>query len=131
MVRIDSGLIEQVLLNLIDNAIRHTPETTQVSVSARMVGEAAEVEVRDDGPGLSDEALRHAFDRFFTGRAGTDSRRGLGLGLAICRSIVAAHGGTVRAENATTGGAVFTFTLPNATSVTDDDLTSFEMESDR
>ena len=72
-----------------------------------------EVSIADDGPGISDEAKAHLFDMFYTASQGkSDNRRGLGLGLSLCRSIVSAHGGTISVTDNGPHGSVFTFTLP-------------------
>jgi two-component system sensor histidine kinase KdpD len=112
LVKVDPALIEQVLVNLIDNAIRHTPAGSTVEIRTAEAGREVLFEVADNGPGLSDKALQHLFERFFTENPSTIERRGLGLGLAISKSIVEAHGGRIAAQNRETGGAVFRFHLP-------------------
>jgi len=109
LVPIDGALLEQVLLNLLENAAKHTPSGTPIEVRAMRDGEGVAVEVADRGPGLPPEELRRVFDKFHrvSTRAG-----GVGLGLAICDAIVRAHGGRIWAENRDDGGAVFRFTLP-------------------
>ena len=106
-----SDHLRQAIANLVANALRHTPAGTPIEVSARIAGGAATVAVRDHGGGLDDEALAHAFDRFWQAdpaRVGT----GAGLGLAIIAGIAAEHGGTATAANAPGGGALFTLRLP-------------------
>jgi two-component system sensor histidine kinase KdpD len=111
LVPLDSILIEQVLVNLLENAMQHTPPGTPIVLRARPVGAAVEVAVADRGPGLPPGAERHIFEKFY--RGGADSGRGnVGLGLAICKGMVEAHGGQIWAENGPQGGAVFRFTLP-------------------
>lgn len=113
LARMDARLISQVIINLINNAVKYTPKGSVIRVSARRKGAQVEVEVADNGPGLSDDVKSHAFEMFYTGsRKVADSKRSLGLGLALCRSIIGEHGGTIRAANRPEGGAVFTFTLP-------------------
>ena len=113
LVPVDGKLIEQVLVNLIDNAIKYTPEGTTIRISSRCDETAASFEVRDDGPGIDEKDIPHLFDRFFTkGESRADSRRGIGLGLSISKSIVTAHGGEIKAFNGHPNGAVFRFTLP-------------------
>jgi two-component system sensor histidine kinase KdpD len=113
LLNFDGVLIEQVLINLIDNAARYTPPGTAVDILASVEGEHAVVEVADRGPGLVPGEERHIFDKFVRGPAGTiQGRRGAGLGLAICRAIVEIHGGRIRAENRPGGGARFVFTMP-------------------
>ena len=112
---IDVRLIIQVLINLVNNAVKYTPEGSDITVSAEDVGEFVQIKIADDGAGIPDESKAKIFDMFFTGNnAGGDSRRGLGLGLALCKSIVLAHGGTISVTDNDPQGAVFTFTLPKA-----------------
>jgi two-component system OmpR family sensor kinase len=107
----DQDHLRQAIANLVANALRHTPAGTPIEVSARVIGDAATVAVRDHGGGLDDAALAHVFDRFWqadSARVGT----GAGLGLAIVAGIAAEHGGTAAAANASSGGALFTLRLP-------------------
>jgi len=111
----DRRRIEQVLTNLLNNAARHSPESSVILVSAALEGVHVAISVADDGVGVSSERLPYLFRRFF--RAETDQRDGVGagLGLAVCKGIVEAHGGRIRAESDGPGrGATFTFTLPAA-----------------
>ncbi len=113
LLHLDGVLVEQVLLNLLDNAARYTPPGTAVDILASVEGEHAVVEVADRGPGLAPGEERHIFDKFVRGAAATiQGRRGAGLGLAICRAIVQIHGGRIWAENRPGGGARFVFTMP-------------------
>ena len=107
--------VRQAIANLVANALTHTPAGTPIEVSARVAGGRARVTVRDHGPGLGDDALQHAFDRFW--RA-DPSRVGpkAGLGLSIVAAIAASHHGTATAANHPDGGAIFTIDLPPATS---------------
>ncbi len=112
-VPMDAQLILQVIINLVDNAFRHTREGSTVRVAYQAGDGIFSLTVSDDGGGIPKEALDQLFDLFFTsGKATGDKQRGMGLGLNICKSIVEAHGGTIRAENNAAGGASFTFTLP-------------------
>jgi signal transduction histidine kinase len=95
--------IERVVMNLLTNALKHTP--------AEQIGGVLRVTVDDDGHGLSAEESEHVFDHFFRGDAAR-STPGAGLGLAIAKGLVEAHGGTITANNNATGGAAFSFTLP-------------------
>jgi len=111
----DPRRLHQVILNLTTNAIQHAPEDGCVQVDVRLVDGHALLEVRDDGHGLPPEHLEHIFDRFY--RADTARARvagGAGLGLAISRVIVEAHGGSITAKNSPRGGAVFVVCLPVA-----------------
>jgi two-component system sensor histidine kinase KdpD len=107
----DGVFLEQVLVNLLDNALRHTPAGGLIEVSASVQDGAVLVEVGDNGPGLPPEDLDKVFEKFYRGHDRRESG-GAGLGLAICRGIVEAHGGRIWAENRPGGGALFRFTLP-------------------
>jgi signal transduction histidine kinase len=111
----DPGLIAHVLENLLGNAARHTPVGTQVQVTVRRVDGEVEVAVADDGPGIPEADLPHVLERFF--RGGTHETRtagGLGLGLALARQIVAAHGGELVVASRPGEGTRFSFRLPTA-----------------
>ena len=116
MVPMDAGLIEQVLTNLLDNAIKHTQVQDEIIVAFRKDEQSGQAvfTVSDHGTGILDEDLPKIFEMFYTTKgSGPDARRGIGLGLAICESIIRAHGGTITASNQKKGtGAVFEFTLP-------------------
>lgn len=112
-VKIDARLVMQVVINLVDNAIKYTPEGSEITIDTSREGTKAVVRVSDNGEGIPDEAKAHIFEMFYTaGAAITDSRRSLGLGLALCKSIVMAHGGDISVTNQIPRGTVFTFTLP-------------------
>ena len=112
LMHMDSGLIEQLIINLLENAIQHTPPGSTVRVGVQRERDMVVLAVEDDGPGLSTRALEHAFERFYTERSIPDGRRGLGLGLSICRSIAEAHGGAITAANLPRGGARLEVRLP-------------------
>lgn len=110
LLSVDPVLFEQVFVNLFENAIKHAGRETPIEVSARIEDKMLVVEVADRGPGLPIGTEHQVFEKFYRGpgvRAG-----GVGLGLSICRGIVAAHGGTISAENRVGGGALFRITLP-------------------
>ncbi|MDD3748177.1 MAG: ATP-binding protein [Candidatus Bipolaricaulis anaerobius] len=110
----DRQRIQQVLLNLMANALRHTPAGGEILVTARTDGSEIEVSVCDTGPGISPEDAAHLFARFYRGREERAAGTGTGLGLSVAKAIVEAHGGRIWAENRPTGGACFHFTLPRA-----------------
>jgi len=108
----DEQRLRQVVTNLVDNALAHTPSEGTIELRARADGDVCEIEVADNGPGMSDEAAAHVFDRFYrvdTGRS--RAAGGSGLGLSIVASIVAAHHGEVSVDTAVGHGAVFRVVL--------------------
>ncbi len=107
LVTLDSVRITQVLLNLIINGIQAVGEQGRVTVRAAISGEALLVRVQDTGPGIPAQEMGEIFDPYFTTK-----EEGSGLGLWIAQQIAMAHGGNLRAENATGGGAIFTLSLP-------------------
>lgn len=111
LVPIDSVLIEQVLLNLLENALKYTPSEAPITIRARSQERSILVEVADQGPGLPPGAETRVFEKFYRGDPHQPGR-GAGLGLAICAAIVRAHGGTISAISQPGGGARFQFTLP-------------------
>lgn len=108
----DGLLMEQVFVNLLENAARYTPDGTQVTIRAAIDGKYLRIAVSDDGPGLPPGAEERIFDKFFRATPTADGGRGSGLGLAICRAIIKAHGGTITAANRPVGGAEFVMRLP-------------------
>jgi two-component system sensor histidine kinase KdpD len=113
MARLDFVLIVQVLVNLLDNALKYSPAGTPISVQARISDAALEIAVSDQGYGVPPEDLVHIFDKFYRVRR-PDGVGGTGLGLAICKGIVEAHGGRIWAQNRLGRGTVVTLTLPCA-----------------
>ena len=113
LAKMDAKLIVQVVINIVDNAIKYTPDDSEILISTRREGDMAVVSIADTGPGIPDEVKSHVFDMFYSGANRiADSRRSLGLGLALCKSIVNAHGGTISVGDHQPHGTVFTFTLP-------------------
>lgn len=113
LAKIDAKLIVQVIINLVDNAIKYTPEGSKIRILTKKQGSEVMVQVEDNGPGISDESKSHIFEMFYTGgNQAADGRRSLGLGLALCQSIVNAHGGEIKVADAKPHGTIFTFTLP-------------------
>jgi two-component system sensor histidine kinase KdpD len=111
LIPFDGLLIEQVLVNLFDNAIKYTPKGTPLELSASESFYTVTVSLADRGPGIPPGEEERIFEKFVSGRA---TGGGVGLGLAICRTIINAHGGKIWAENREGGGAVFHFTLSSA-----------------
>jgi two-component system phosphate regulon sensor histidine kinase PhoR len=107
----DRARIDQVLLNLVHNAVKFTPRGGSVTLAATLAGEAVELQVRDTGVGVSPEELPRLFERFYKADQARRSQ-GTGLGLAIAKHIVQAHGGTIWAEANPGGGTIFIFRLP-------------------
>jgi two-component system sensor histidine kinase KdpD len=112
-VPLDDMLIEQVLINLLENVQKYTPPGSPIDVSAWQENKHVLIEVADRGPGLPEDEFDRVFEKFYRGQAAAlDGRRGAGLGLAICKAIVTAHGGRIWADNRAGGGARFCFSLP-------------------
>jgi len=109
----DFVLMTQVLVNLLDNALKYSPADSVVELTARIKGDMLEVAVTDRGPGIPEEDLQRVFDKFYRVHR-PEGVSGTGLGLAICKGIVEAHGGLIRAENREGGGAKFIISLPLA-----------------
>ena len=113
LVKADARLVAQVIINIVDNAVKYTPPGSTITVTGRKAGNMAQVEIADTGAGIPPEEREKIFDKFYCGtRKVADNRRSLGLGLYLCRSIVEAHGGTIQALDNHPHGAVFRFTLP-------------------
>ena len=114
LAKMDAKLIMQVLINLVDNAVKYTPVESSITVSARKNGDMIEISVEDDGPGIPAKDKTRVLDMFFTGEHKiADGRRSLGLGLALCKTIVNAHGGEITLTDNAPHGCRFTFTLPS------------------
>lgn len=113
MVDMDGQLIEHVLLNLLDNASKYTPVGTLIQMIVTYDSDFVKVQIVDNGPGISRSAMGKLFNRFYTTSEASDrGRKGIGLGLEICKAIIQAHHGEIRAYNNPAGGAAFEFTLP-------------------
>lgn len=115
MVPMDAILVEQVIINLLENAVLHGKGATKIQLTVRRTLSDAVIEVRDNGVGIKEEVFPHLFDGYFrqqSSNGNTDSKRNMGIGLSVCMSIVKAHGGMMGAENLPEGGAQFRFTLP-------------------
>jgi two-component system sensor histidine kinase KdpD len=113
LVKADAKLVVQVIVNIVDNAMKYTPTGTLVEITSRKVGDMVEIRIADDGPGIPGEEKEKIFDKFYCGdHKVADNRRSLGLGLYLCKAIVEAHGGQIWVEDHKPSGAVFCFTLP-------------------
>lgn len=112
LASMDSRLVVQVLINLIDNAIKYTEAGSVITISARRQDNTVLVEVADNGPGISDADKPRIFETFYTLNHKVDGRRGLGLGLSLCHSIIQAHEGTIGLRDQYPRGTVFWFSLP-------------------
>ena len=113
LAKMDAKLMVQVIINLVDNAIKYTPPGSEIVISTRREGDMALVSVADNGPGIPKEAKAHVFDMFYCGANQiADSRRSIGLGLSLCKSIINALGGTITVGDREPHGAEFIFTLP-------------------
>lgn len=113
LVKVDARLIMQVIINIVDNAIKYTQKGSKIIITTQKKHGKAVVRIADDGPGIPDTMKPLVFDMFYSGAKNiADSRRSLGLGLSLCKSIVTAHGGDLEVSDNTPRGAVFTFSLP-------------------
>ncbi len=111
MIYVDAVMIEQVLINLLENVLRYTPERSPVEIMAEASSFAVEISVADRGPGIPKDSENKLFEKFYRVQLEA-AQSGVGLGLTICRAIIEAHGGTIQAQNRSTGGAVFSFIIP-------------------
>ncbi|MGN1161904.1 MAG: sensor histidine kinase, partial [Candidatus Fimenecus sp.] len=113
LAKMDTKLMVQVIINIVDNAIKYTPKGSNIMIKTWKQGDKAVISIADDGDGIPDEMKARVFDMFYSGANKiADSRRSLGLGLSLCRSIVSAHGGKITVSDNTPHGTVFTITLP-------------------
>ena len=103
--------MDQVLTNVLENALDHSPASGRIDISAARLGDTVEIRIADEGPGIPMADRERLFEPFARG-AGRETRAGSGLGLAIARAIVNSHGGRIRLEAAPNGGAVVVMTLP-------------------
>ncbi|MBQ1432953.1 MAG: sensor histidine kinase, partial [Ruminococcus sp.] len=109
----DANLIVQVIVNLCDNAVKYSDDETDVCIRVCKEQEFAVISVSDNGMGIPDEDKEKVFDMFYTGsNRYSDSRRSLGLGLALCRSIINSHGGNISVSDNVPNGTIVSFTLP-------------------
>ncbi len=115
LARMDARLIMQVIINLVDNAVKYTPVGSTITVTAENIGDHVSVSVADNGNGIPDSEKQRVFEMFYTGTGKiADSRRSLGLGLPLCRSIIHAHGGDIAITDNVPNGCIVTFTIPSS-----------------
>src|SRR5207237_1180207 len=111
LVKADPDQIQLVLRQILDNALKYSPPGSQIMLQVRVEADEAVIGVADEGPGIAEHDLPHIFDRFYRGKQMHDRIPGTGMGLAIAREIVVAHGGRIWARNLPVKGAEFSFTL--------------------
>lgn len=113
LVKVDARLMVQTIINIVDNAIKYTPPGSEIWIHTRQKENQVEIQIADNGPGISDEVKAHVFEMFYSGaNKVADSRRSLGLGLSLCKSIINAHEGEIRVSDNQPHGTIFTITLP-------------------
>ena len=113
LAKMDTRLIIQVIINILDNAIKYTPKDSMITIATEKQKDKAIISIADNGSGIPDELKERVFDMFYTGANKlADSRRSIGLGLALCKSIISVHGGEIFVKDNVPSGAIFTFTLP-------------------
>lgn len=113
LAKMDAKLMVQVIINIVDNAIKYTPIGSNILIKTWKQGDKAMISIADNGDGIPDDMKERVFDMFYSGANKiADSRRSLGLGLSLCKSIVNAHGGKIAVSDNTPHGTVFTITLP-------------------
>jgi two-component system, OmpR family, sensor histidine kinase KdpD len=110
-VSVDFGLIVQTLVNVLDNALKYSPDDSPIDIRARQVGQEMQIEIADRGIGIPTQDLSHIFDKFYRIQR-PDNVTGTGLGLSICKGIIEAHGGHIAAENRPDGGTIIRLVLP-------------------
>lgn len=112
MAKMDARLMMQVFINIVDNAIKYTPEGSAIDITVHKIKKKVCIEISDNGEGIQDDVKARLFDMFYTGsNAVADSRRGMGLGLTLCKSIIEAHDGTIEVKDHKPQGTKFVFTL--------------------
>ena len=113
LAQMDAKLIVQVLINILDNAMKYTPPGSDIEIGWKQEGKLIYISVADNGPGIPNQAKPHIFDMFYSASNQiADSRRSMGLGLALCKSIVNAHGGEIVVSDHKPHGSIFTFSVP-------------------
>ncbi len=113
LAEMDTRLIIQVIINILDNAVKYTPLNSTITITTEKKNDKAVISIADNGTGIPDELKERVFDMFYTGaNKVADSRRSIGLGLALCKSIIGVHNGEIFVKDNVPRGAIFTFTLP-------------------
>lgn len=113
VIPMDALLIEQVIVNILENAVQHAGKMTKLSLKVFILGKRAIFEIKDNGCGIAPERLNHIFTGYYEGdeNPADSHKKNRGIGLSVCATIIKAHGGDIKAENVKNGGAVFRFTL--------------------
>ncbi|MFZ1012919.1 MAG: ATP-binding protein, partial [Terracidiphilus sp.] len=112
LVWVDPHLLERVFRHLIENAARYCPSGSRIALRSRRSGDRLEFSVEDNGPGIDPVDLPLIFEKFYRGKKSSDKGKGTGMGLAIARAIVAAHGGGIEATSSPSQGTIFRFWVP-------------------
>ena len=114
LAKCDARLIIQVIINLVDNAIKYTPVGSHITITTKQNAQHTEISVADNGAGIPDSEKEKVFQMFYSGsNPVADCRRSLGLGLSLCKSIITAHGGEISVTDNAPAGTIFTFTIPS------------------
>ena len=114
LAKCDARLIIQVIINLVDNAIKYTPAGSHITITTKQNEKHTEISVADNGAGIPDSEKEKVFQMFYSGSNPiADCRRSLGLGLSLCKSIITAHGGKIAVSDNAPAGTIFTFTIPS------------------
>jgi two-component system, OmpR family, sensor histidine kinase KdpD len=112
LVWVDPHLLERVFRHLLENAARYCPPGSRIALRSRRAGEKLEFTVEDNGPGIDPMDLPFIFEKFYRGKKGARKGKGTGMGLAIARAIVSAHGGTIDVTSSPSQGTIFRFWVP-------------------
>nr|MCR5774127.1 histidine kinase [Lachnospiraceae bacterium] len=112
IAEMDAKLIVQVIINIVNNAIKYTQEGSDITVEYKEEADKVIVSISDNGPGMDEQVKEHVFDMFYTGKNKVaDSKKSMGLGLALCRSVIEAHGGKINVSDNIPSGCIFSFDL--------------------
>ncbi len=108
----DPDAVDRILKNLVANAVKYSPPSSTIRIAARRIGTAVECSIHDDGRGIPPDALPHVFEPYYRAPGAVGTARGAGLGLAVVKSLIEAHGGSISIESAPALGTRVTFILP-------------------